>query len=687
MVYTPIVWLLFLAGGVHIALALYCRRHRNVAAARPLELLMWCAAVWPIDCAFDLMTETLWLKILLLQIRFLALPFISVLQLVFIITYLRKEEWIGGWRKALLFTIPVATIILALTTGFHTLYRYNYQVDLSGPFPTLLFTNGIGYQVYIVFTYLVMFTGFVLLLFVQPETHTLYRRQRLLILTGLALPLAFDILYHIGATPYRGLNLVPFAMMISGLIFVYATLRHGLLEIIPVARSKVIEEMSSPMMVIDTQGRMTDMNPAAVRLLGAAREKVIGSPSELVLADFPSIFALVKTASGDHQEIAIGESPHRQFFDATVDDLQTGSGAIVGRLVLLRDITGRKHAEEALRESEETYRTIIENMQDLFYRTNLEGVITMISPSGAKLAGYGSPDEMIGESVYDLYADPLEREKFLAALGVNGAVSGYPLLLKVRSGTFRYVTVSSHVYTDAEGTVRGVEGIIHDVTELRRAEQALLQANRQLNLMSSITRHDILNQLTGLLAYLSFAKESAHEEPLSAYLEKMSIAVNTIHHQIDFTRDYQDLGVHAPEWQRISDIIRAAALDGLPVTDETSDLAIYADPMLVKVFSNLMDNTVRHGGSATGIRVWCRPEESGAMSLIWEDNGIGIPLKDKERIFARGYGKNTGLGLFLIREFLAITGITITETGVPGNGARFEMFVPPEAFRFYSSEQ
>jgi signal transduction histidine kinase len=103
--------------------------------------------------------------------------------------------------------------------------------------------------------------------------------------------------------------------------------------------------------------------------------------------------------------------------------------------------------------------------------------------------------------------------------------------------------------------------------------------------------------------------------------------------------------------------------------------------MLSTVFSNLMDNTVRHGESATRVRVRYRPEEDGDLTLIWEDDGAGVPVEEKERIFHRGVGKNTGFGLFLIREILGITGIGITETGEPGKGARFEMRVPRGAWQ------
>jgi signal transduction histidine kinase len=103
--------------------------------------------------------------------------------------------------------------------------------------------------------------------------------------------------------------------------------------------------------------------------------------------------------------------------------------------------------------------------------------------------------------------------------------------------------------------------------------------------------------------------------------------------------------------------------------------------MLPKVFFNLLDNSVKHGEQVTCITISQEPRDDG-MVIVWEDNGVGVVTSEKTRIFERGVGKNTGLGLFLIREILSITGITITETGEPGEGARFEMLVPEGAYRY-----
>ena len=145
------------------------------------------------------------------------------------------------------------------------------------------------------------------------------------------------------------------------------------------------------------------------------------------------------------------------------------------------------------------------------------------------------------------------------------------------------------------------------------------------------------------------------------------------------------MGKTAPAWQNINESVRRAVA-ALPMRDvrvdvDRSDLEIYADPLFEKVFYNLIENALKYGGEAmTTIRI--TSQEAGAgLVIACEDNGTGITSGDKKRLFEQGYGKHTGLGLFLCREILSITGITIAETSEPGKGARFEMVVPKGTYR------
>ncbi|OPX64854.1 MULTISPECIES: sensor histidine kinase [unclassified Methanoregula] len=224
-----------------------------------------------------------------------------------------------------------------------------------------------------------------------------------------------------------------------------------------------------------------------------------------------------------------------------------------------------------------------------------------------------------------------------------------------------------------------------DIAERKRVEAALREVNRKLNLLSGITRHDIKNQLLVLDSFIAFLHKKTASPDVEQYFSRITETSRRIAAMIQFTREYEEIGVSSPVWQDLHAVISTAAQQVTlgPVWIENTVVQgteVFADPLIGKVFYNLMENAVHYGGKITRIRFLC--EESGeAAVIVCEDDGTGIAADEKERIFDKGFGKNTGFGLFLAREILTITEITIRETGVPGAGARFEMTVPKKNYR------
>jgi PAS domain S-box-containing protein len=237
--------------------------------------------------------------------------------------------------------------------------------------------------------------------------------------------------------------------------------------------------------------------------------------------------------------------------------------------------------------------------------------------------------------------------------------------------------------------VQGMEGELHfcmngaDITTYKDNQWAIEMMNKKLNILGSATRHDVLNSLTGLFGYLELAEVKCKDENVTKFIRKAKSSAETVKKQIEFTRAYQELGSKKPSWIKVNDVIRMsyAALNDprLPAQVDVDDLEVFADPMLEKVFYNIMDNAQRHAEAKEMHISFHRRGNEG--ELIISDDGRGVPENEKEFIFKRGYGKNTGFGLYLSREILEITGIKIVENGEEGKGARFVITIPHMKFR------
>jgi PAS domain S-box-containing protein len=267
----------------------------------------------------------------------------------------------------------------------------------------------------------------------------------------------------------------------------------------------------------------------------------------------------------------------------------------------------------------------------------------------------------------------------------QGKKQSCPLIIKRGDDSTFPARLESIRISNSSDENPSVRVVIIDITHIRAAEVALRISNKKLALLTGITRHDIINQLMVLSGSLEVSLKTSSGKERIANINRAQKAAETIKHQIAFTREYEALGVNTPAWQHLSEIIQSAAsqMEANTITFDIPDnhLEIYADLLLVKVFYNLFNNSRQHGGSVTHITLSHHQTATG-LTITIADNGIGVSPEDKTHLFERGYGKNTGLGLFLSKEILSITGILISESGTPGNGARFEITVPEGAFRY-----
>jgi PAS domain S-box-containing protein len=333
-------------------------------------------------------------------------------------------------------------------------------------------------------------------------------------------------------------------------------------------------------------------------------------------------------------------------------------------------------------DSGEKYRAIFNQAGDAIAVHDLSGRFLEVNDRLCSRLGY-TREELLGMSPQDL--DDFDNTEKVQERIEEVQQTGLAIFETVhvgKDGRHIPVEISASLLTFDKTPL--IISIARDITRRREIEESLRVLTEKLKNLSSATRHDINNKLTIISGYLQLTKADVEDEKIRNYVRTQEKALGDIAKILAFTKEYEKIGVQPPQWQdagRVADLaLSEADMGNVTVTNRLSGVEILADPLLERVFTGLADNAVKYGEKTTTVTF--RYEQRGDdLYLICEDDGNGVPPAQKTRIFDRGIGKGTGLGLFIAKEILAITGLSIEETGEYGKGARFEIRVPKKRFR------
>lgn len=456
--------------------------------------------------------------------------------------------------------------------------------------------------------------------------------------------------------------------------------------------SSIINTIAYPVYVLDRDHRFTVVNDSLCRFIGTKRDEILGTTPENFFSEKDSTFHWAMTEDvftkkiSREDEATLTRPDGKSCTVITNSTLYTDTSGRIFMVGVIQDITERKKMEVALAESEEWYRTLFEHTGTATTILNDDVIIDQANSEFAQMIGV--PREEIEGKMSGMqiaHPDDLEMVKQYHQArrqDPSSAPTSYTMRMVTRQGVTRILHA---VVALILGTTKSIASYV-DISEQKKSENALAQVNRKLNLLSSITRHDIINQLLILKGFLSLMRKKTDDPFLLDYVGRSEKATLNIEHQINFTRDYQDMGVKAPAWQNVKQCLinakGALPMGNVLVELDRPDLETLADPLFEKVFYNLSDTSLRYGGEdLRAIRISSQETIEGLI-LTYQDDGTGISDHDRPHLFERGFGKHTGFGLFLSREMLSITGISIRETGTFGSGARFGIAVPKGMYRY-----
>jgi PAS domain S-box-containing protein len=334
---------------------------------------------------------------------------------------------------------------------------------------------------------------------------------------------------------------------------------------------------------------------------------------------------------------------------------------------------------------EDSSRKLVESLNLVLFVLDEQGKIDYISPGCTETLGL-LPEEMIGSPI-SAFVKPEDKGRVGDMCEPVNQEATHPFSFPVvgKDGSFHSAMAISRSVFDSQ-EMAGMIGIIGEISSGSKTEKIIRQANTTIHLLNRIVRHDINNQLTVLNGYLSLMEQDDSTIKSPAIMRILLDATDKIQKLVILSKEFQDIGTKPPMWMNLCEVFQSAlptsGITGVQITTDPAcqELELFCDPVITQVFQRLIDNSLHHGKTVSGISLHWRSKD-GAAVIVYEDNGTGIQEIVKPTLFERAKGKKTGDGLFIVHEILAISGFTITETGEPGKGVRFEIVVPAGSSR------
>ncbi|RJP17701.1 MAG: PAS domain S-box protein [Candidatus Abyssobacteria bacterium SURF_5] len=479
---SPALLLLLILSGIGtFMLALYFSQKREAPEATTLFILMTAAAVWCFAYMLELGSVELSGKLFWAKMKYFGIVAVSPTWLILCLQYTNRETWIKPRYIGLLCIVPLFNLILVWTNHLHTLYWTGAALEKTGAFSVIELVVGPGFWFCTAHNYLLMLCGAILILGAFLRSNPLYRKQATTMLLAALFPWAGNVLFVAGWTPLEHLDLTPFAFVVSGMLCGWAILHQGLLDLIPVAHASIVSGITDSIIVLDRQNRLVETNPSAQRLVSLSAADMLGRPLQEILPELSRQFdpSLVKIIAVE--DIEFGTGADRRIYELRLSPLADRKGVQIGKVLVLRDVTKNRLAEENAKQQNEFLRNVVESITHPFYVLDAETFAIKLANSAAIAGG------MPGEST--CYALTHRKDRPCDS-------TGHPCPLKKVKQTKKPVSIE-HIHDegdgppkhfqvygypilDNEGTVVQMIEYHLDITARRRMEEALRESEARL---------------------------------------------------------------------------------------------------------------------------------------------------------------------------------------------------------------
>lgn len=712
-----------IAATVSLSVVLFTlRRGGSKIGATPLISMMLAATIWSIGYALELAATEFSAKILLAQIQYLGITSVPPMMFVLAVEYTSRERWKTGRNFFLLMLIPLLTLILVATNRYHGLFWQTISQIPVGSFTILEFEYGPLFWLNFGYAYLLLVWGTWLLFQAFLREQRYHRAQAGALLIAVLMPWVGNFLYITGLNPLPGFDLTPFAFTLTGVIAAWGMFQLKLLDILPVARSVVIETMTDEVIVLDVDDRIVDVNPAAQQLIGSRLEKIMGQPVRTMMPEYFDALPPFQALAENRAELAVEKNDLRQYYDLRIAPLQNRQGVVNGRVLTLHNTTAQKQTEMRLRETRQRLEAQNREMKNLSRAveqsgsaviiTDLSGIIQFVNPAFSRVTGY-SFEEAIGMHTRALKSGVHEPEFYQNMWQTisGGNVWQGELINKRKDGELYWEAATISPVRDSDGEIFNYLAIKDDISKRKAMELALaeardeaLEASRLKSQLLANVSHDMRSPLGSILGYTEMIQQGVYGSVSELQYEILTKIILSTDHALNFISNL--LSQAQIESGRVvinekpfapSELLSAvestatalAAAKDLALIKEVSPempTRLIGDPYwLRQIVANLVGNAIKFTDAGI-VSIQISPADEAHWVIRVSDTGHGIPLDAQPRIFdafwqvdgteTKKQHVGSGLGLSIVKQLVTLMEGEITLISEENQGSQFSVILP-----------
>jgi len=461
------------------ALHLLLQRRRDPLVRQGI-LLLTASVVWMLGSALELASVDLADKVTWQKIQWIGICIIPTIWFTFSVQYTGRSEWLTPRARLLLGVPPVTAYILVATNEAHGLMSTRAWLGTTGSPVVGESLAGAGLWAYLAYAYVLVLAGILLLIRALLRSGRLYRWQGTALILAVATAwLANAAVEVFGFRLMSGHEVTPLALGVAVPVIAWTLNRLRSQDIVLVARDTVLDGMEDAVIVLDTEGLVVDLNPAAQRLIGVTRAAAYGQSIEQSWPGGPEQIAGLGAETSTSQEVRLDQGGSTRVFDLRVSPLLDWQHRPVSRVIVLRDITERQRTEQALRENQARYRAVVEQASEgiVLCDTDTQRVLEANS-AYQHMLGYGQ-DELQALTLYDIVAhDRASVDFYLQRVITDRRCAIGERQHRRKDGSLLDVDVSAGIVSYEGHDVMCV--VARDISERKRAESRLARLNECL---------------------------------------------------------------------------------------------------------------------------------------------------------------------------------------------------------------